>query len=189
LLSNPSAWISRAPAAAFRSERLRFAGGLGVVVGALPTGSVTSGNRQPSESGVVHDHIRFRQHQIASVACIVIGIGARHMKHTGTTDSRETVGGSSCAGELSSGGGSIKMISDGCAYDNRKISVEGVGEHLLPSAQAWGLEWPGLPVGPGTGNRHVDPFSHLIPGQALVTQLPGSLVWRWDGREDRPNAW
>ena len=34
--------------------------GLGVVVRALPTRSVTSGNRQPSESDFVHDHIRLR---------------------------------------------------------------------------------------------------------------------------------
>jgi hypothetical protein len=35
-----------------------------VVVGALLAGGVTSGNRQPPESDVVHDHIRLRQHQI-----------------------------------------------------------------------------------------------------------------------------
>jgi hypothetical protein len=30
----------------------------------------------------------------------------------------------------------------------------------------------GLPVAaPGTGNSHIDLFCHLIPGQALVTQL------------------
>ena len=54
---------SRIPEGAFKVPS-----GLGVVVRALPTGSLTSCNRQPSESDVVHDHIRFRQHQIAPVA-------------------------------------------------------------------------------------------------------------------------
>jgi hypothetical protein len=62
--------------------------GLGVVVQALATGSVAAWNRQSSESRVVHDHIRHRQHQIAAVTCIVVGIGARHVKHAGKTESR-----------------------------------------------------------------------------------------------------
>jgi hypothetical protein len=61
-----------------------------MVVRALPTGSVTSCNRQASESDVVHDQIRLRQHQIGPIARIAVRIGARHMKHPGTTDSRET---------------------------------------------------------------------------------------------------
>ena len=85
-----------------------------MVVGTLPTGSVTSCNRQSSEPDVVHDHIRLRQHQIVAVACIVICIGARHMQHAGTTEGGETVGGSSGGGELSPGGRSTEMISDGC---------------------------------------------------------------------------
>jgi hypothetical protein len=40
----------------------QVASGLGVVVGALPTGSVASGNLKPAEPDVVHDHIRLRQH-------------------------------------------------------------------------------------------------------------------------------
>ena len=59
--------------------------GLGVVVRALPTGSVSSCNRQPSESDVVHDHIRFRQHQMVAIACIGVRLRTRHMKHAGTT--------------------------------------------------------------------------------------------------------
>jgi hypothetical protein len=47
---------------------------LGVVVRALPAGSVASCNRQSSESDVVHDHVRFRQHQVAVIACVVVGI-------------------------------------------------------------------------------------------------------------------
>jgi hypothetical protein len=31
------------------------------------------------------------------------------------------------------------MISDGGSHTNRKILVKGVGENLLPTAQAWGL--------------------------------------------------
>jgi hypothetical protein len=62
-------------------------------------------------------------HKIIAVARIGARIGARHTKHPGTTDSRETVSGSSGGGELSSGEGSTKMISDGCAYANRKVVV------------------------------------------------------------------
>jgi hypothetical protein len=40
-----------------------------MVVRALPTGSLTSCNRQSSESGVVLDHIRLRQHEICTVTC------------------------------------------------------------------------------------------------------------------------
>ena len=150
--------------------------GLGVVVGALPTGSVTSCDRQPSESDVVHDHIRLRQHQIVAVACVGVSIGARHVKHTGTTESGETVGGPSGGGELSPGGGSTEMISDGCSYANRKVLVKRIGENLLPTAQACGLWRPGPPVAaPCTGNRHIDLFGHLIPGQALVAQLQDLL--------------
>jgi hypothetical protein len=98
------------------------------------------------------------------------------MQHTDATESRETVGGSSSSGELSSGGGSTKMISD-CRLDgNRKVLLKRVGVHLLLTAQVWRLGWPGSPVAaPGTGNRHVDLFRHLVPGQALVAQLQDLL--------------
>ena len=55
---------------------------------------------------------------------------------------------------------------------NRQVLVKGVGENLLPTAQAWGLWPPGPPVAtPGPGNRHIDLFGHLIPRQALFTKL------------------
>jgi hypothetical protein len=60
---------------------------LGVIVRTSPTSSVTSGNLQSSESGVVHDHIRLRQHEMVAVACICVRLGARHVMHTGTTES------------------------------------------------------------------------------------------------------
>jgi hypothetical protein len=161
-----------------------------VVVGALPTGSLTSRDGQPSKSDVVHDHVGLRQHQIAAVTCIVVAIGASHVEHPGTTEHGETVGSSSRGGEFGSGGGSTKMISDSCPYANRKVLVQRVGEHLLPTAQAWRLEWPGLPVAaPGTGNRHIDLTWYLIPGQASVAQLLGSALWRRDEVEDRRDAW
>jgi hypothetical protein len=53
----------------------------------------SSHHSQSSESTVVHDHIRLRQHQKAAVSCWVVRIGARHVKHLGTTESGETVGG------------------------------------------------------------------------------------------------
>ena len=67
-------------------------------------GSVTSCDRQPSESDVVHDHVRLRQHQMVALACIVVPIGSRHMEHAGTTEGSETVCGSSCGSQLSPGG-------------------------------------------------------------------------------------
>jgi hypothetical protein len=111
--------------------------GLGVVVGALPTGSVTSCHRHPSESNVVHDHIRLRQYQMVAIACIGVAVGARHVEHPGTTEGGETVGGSSCSSQLGTGGRSAEMISDGCTNTNRKVLVKRVGENLLPTAQAW----------------------------------------------------
>jgi hypothetical protein len=176
LLSNPSAWISRAPAAAFRRERLSCERSGRGVVGALPAGSVTSGHRQPSKSDVVHDHIRLRQHQVVAIACIVVTIGARHMEHTGMTESSKTVGGSSCGSQLSPGGRSIEMISDRRSDTNRKVLIKRVGKHLLPTAQAWGLRQKGPAVAaPRTGHGHIDPFCYLIPGQALVPQLQDLL--------------
>jgi hypothetical protein len=45
------------------------------------------------------------------------------MMHTGTVECSETVGSSSCSGELGPGGGSAEMISDGCSEANRKVLV------------------------------------------------------------------
>jgi hypothetical protein len=70
---------------------------LGVVLRTPSTGGVSSRHSQPSESDVVHDHVRLRQHQIVAIACLGVRIGARHMEHAGTTQRGETVGGSSCA--------------------------------------------------------------------------------------------
>ena len=49
----------------------------------------------------------------------------------------ETVGGTSCGGELSPSGRSAEMISDNCSDANSKVLVKCVGENLLPAAQAW----------------------------------------------------
>ena len=88
-----------------QGRRHALPSGLSVVVRTLPAGSVTSSNRQPSESDVVHDHVRLGQHQIVAVTCIAVGIGACFMKYAGTTEGGETVGGSSGGIELSTGGG------------------------------------------------------------------------------------
>ena len=95
--------------------------GLGVVVGALATSGVTSCNPQPSEPGVVHDHIRLRQHQVAVIACIVAAISARHMEHAGTTEGGETVGSSACGSQLSPGGHSAEMISDSRSKSDSRL--------------------------------------------------------------------
>jgi hypothetical protein len=86
------------------------------------------------------------------------------------------MGGSSGSGELGSGGGSTEMISDGCTDANGKVLVQRVGEHLLPTAQAWGLSRPGPSVAaPCTGNGHIELFCYIIPGQAFVAKLQGLL--------------
>ena len=113
--------------------------GLRVVMWALATGSVTAGSAESSEPDIVHDHIQLRQYQIAAIACVVVTIGVCHMQHAGTTECGEAVGCSSCGGELRPGGGAAEMISDGCSDTNRKVLVKGVGENLLPAAEACGL--------------------------------------------------
>jgi hypothetical protein len=154
-----------------------------MIVGILPAGWISSCHRQPSESDVVHDHIRLRQHQIVAVASIGVGIGARHVQHAGTAEGGETVGGSSCGGEFSSGRRSTKVISDSCSYADCKVLIKRVGEYLLPSAQTWGLWRPGPPVAaPRAGNRHINLLGHLIPGQALVAQLQDLLCGSGMGR-------
>jgi hypothetical protein len=45
-----------------------------------------------------------------------------------------------------------------------------------PSVEAWAAGPSG--AGPGAGNRHIDLFCHLIPRQALVTQLAHLLCRR-----------
>jgi hypothetical protein len=125
---------------------------------------------------VVHDHVRRRQHQIGPIALIIVRLGARHAQHRRTLERGETVCGSSCGSQLSPGGLSAEMISDRRPDTNRKVLVQGVGENLLPSAQSGRLYRPGPSVAaPGTGNRHIDPFGHLIPGQALVTEIQDPL--------------
>ncbi|MET0839275.1 MAG: hypothetical protein ABWY19_10870 [Marmoricola sp.] len=53
------------------------------------------------------------------------------MKHASTVKGGETVGSSSHCGELSSGGDSAEMISDGCPFANRKVLIKRVGENLV----------------------------------------------------------
>jgi hypothetical protein len=80
------------------------------------------------------------------------------------------MGGSSCGIELSTGRGSAEMISDRSSDPYRKVLVEGLGENLLPTAQAWALRRSGpLVATPCAGNRHIDLFCYFAPGQALIT--------------------
>ena len=92
----------------------------------------------------------------------------------------ETVGCSSCGGELSPGGCPSEMISDGRSNTNGRVPIKGVGEQLLPTPQAWGLWRPGSSVAaPGTGDRHIDLFCYLIPSHALVTKFHNLLRGGW----------
>jgi hypothetical protein len=68
------------------------------------------------------------------------------------------------------------MINDRCLDANGKVLVKRVGEHPLPTTQAWGLGWQGsLVAAPGTGNRHIDLLCYLGPGQAMVAKLKDLL--------------
>ena len=89
---------------------------------------------------------RLRKHQIAAVARIGVRIRTRHVEHAGTTERGKSVGGSSCGGELSPGGGSTEVISDSRTDADRKMLIKRVGKHLLPAAQAGRLWRPGPPV-------------------------------------------
>jgi hypothetical protein len=129
-----------------------------VVLGA--TGGVISCDGQPSNSDVVHDHIRLRHHHIGAITCFVVRIRARHVEHPSTTVGSETVGGSTGRGQLSPSGRSAEMISDGRSDTDRKVLIKGVGKNLLPTTQALGCRRPGPPVAaPDTGNRHIDLFA------------------------------
>jgi hypothetical protein len=152
---------------------------MGVVMGALPTGSVTFRHRQPSDAVVIHDHVRFGQHQIVAIARIIVSICARNVQHACKAQLGEAVRGSNthpCCGELRPGGCSTEMINHCRSNANRKVLVKGVGEHLLPTAQVLWLWWP-VPAltAPGTGNRHIDLFCYLIPGQTLITEVQDLL--------------
>jgi hypothetical protein len=146
-----------------------------VVVGALPTGSLSSRDRQPSQSDVAHDHIRFGQHQILAITYIGVRLG-RHVKHASKTEGGETVGCPSSSSELSPGRGSTEMISGHRSDANGKVLLKCVGESLLPPAESRGLGRPGPPVAaPGTGNSHVNLFCYIVPSQTLVTKLQDLL--------------
>ena len=106
-----------------------------MVVGALPTGSLTSCNGQSSESDVVHDHVRPRQHEIGAVARVGVLFRARHVEHAGATQRGETVGCASRGGELSTAGSLTEMITDSRSDADGEVLVEGVSENLLPTAQ------------------------------------------------------
>jgi hypothetical protein len=71
--------------------------------------------------------------------------------------------------DLSSCWRSTEMISNGSTDANREVLIEGVGEHRLPPSCADSGDWAPCGVGSSTRNGHIDPFSHLTPGQALVS--------------------
>jgi hypothetical protein len=82
------------------------------------------------------------------------------------------------------------MISDRCSDTNRKVLVKGVGENLLPTAQAWGTLAAGLS---GSGSTHRTPsYRRALRSQARSGPghaAPGSILWRQDEPQDRRDAW
>jgi hypothetical protein len=125
----------------------------------------------------------------------VCGVDAAPRRHvapqrpTHTTESGETVGGSSRGRELRSGRGSAEMISDGCSYANRKALVKGVGEHLLPTAQSVAA-LPAWPVGGGSRHRKLSyrPAGPLHSRSGRGHAAPRSVLWRRD-EDERRDAW
>jgi hypothetical protein len=93
-----------------------------MIVRALPAGRVGSSHREPSESDVVHVHIRLGEYEISTVARVG-SVGARRVKHAGTAYTSETMRGSAGSCEFSPGGDSTEMISNGCPDPNGKVLV------------------------------------------------------------------
>ena len=112
-----------------------------MVVHTPTTGPVVARNHSPSESDVVHDHIRPSQHEI--VAIVGVGIGALRIEHLRPAEGGETVGAVRRAAVSSARVGSAEMISVGCSAANGQVLIKRVGEDLSPSAESRGLWWPG----------------------------------------------
>jgi hypothetical protein len=75
------------------------------------------------------------------------------------------------------------MMSDHLSDANYKVPVKGVGENLLPTAQARGLGRAGPPVAAqGTGSSQMNLFCHLGPGQTLLAKLHDLLGGRGKSR-------
>jgi hypothetical protein len=109
-----------------------------------------------------YDHVRLRQHQVAAVACIVVGIGFRHIEHAGTTKSGGLWAARLGGGELSRGSGSTKVIRNGCSYANGKVLVDqSLGDPLQPAAAR---------------RRRLDPY------------LKAVLIWGWPTARPRPGS-
>jgi hypothetical protein len=100
------------------------------------------------------------------------------------------VGGSSGSSQLGPGGGPTEMISYGRSDANGKVLVECVGENLLPTAQARRPFVAGLS---GSDSMHQSesylPVLRPRSSSGLGHEVPGSVVWRWDGPEVRRDAW
>jgi hypothetical protein len=78
----------------------------------------------------------------------------------------------SCGGELSSSGRSAEVISDRCTDTNGKVLIKMHRKEPAANDPAVGaLVAEPFETAPGTRNRHIVLFGHLIPGEALVAQL------------------
>jgi hypothetical protein len=116
--------MSRAPTAAFLSDRLRFRAVCAWLCTLSLRPALLPATPSPRRVGVVHDHIQLGQDEIVAITYIVVRIGAGDIMHAGTAEGGEIVGRSSGGGELSSVEGAGEMISDGSADANRKVLVK-----------------------------------------------------------------
>jgi hypothetical protein len=100
----------------------------------FPVQPVCGTPQQPTLGvGCRHDHVRLRQHEIGPIVGIAVVIIAGHAEHTRTTEGGETVGGSSCGGELGPGGDSTEMINVGGPYAGNvreTASTRGAAMHI-----------------------------------------------------------
>jgi hypothetical protein len=75
------------------------------------------------------------------------------------------------------------MINDGSPDPDREIVVKCIGKNLLPAARPRRLRrLSPLVTAPRAGNRHPYLLCHLIPSEALITQLRDLLCGSWVGR-------
>jgi hypothetical protein len=73
---------------------------------------------------------------MVAIACIVVAIGARHMEQAARRRAVRLWAARRATVSSARVGAQPKMISNSRPDTNRKVLVNGVGEHLLPTAEA-----------------------------------------------------
>ena len=121
--------------------------------------------------------------------CIGVYVGARHVQHAGTTETSETVGRTSCSGELSPVRRSTEMISNSCSNPNRRVWSRASMRTCCQRPKRGGLGGRALRYRLQTPEAVMSTCSATSFQVRLGRGAPGSASWRRDLREHRSNAW